>query len=941
MKQLLAVSLAACVCFCASAKTKWTQQMLPGTKLFPSERLSKANWIWHASDRNASQYCYVRLHLDLPEEPVKAIAYATFEPHSVGDLYVNGIKIKRGYDDRLPRFRGHVKANKLNLLPALKKGKNVIAAYSRKAPASKSYGLICGGDIVLKSGKVIRLGTDETFKASPFAGKDWMMPGFDDSKWKPALVRGGVRYSRFFRYGDVPRMYCSDAEYKVYLARMKRGSELPAGIEKEPAPEAKIVYNGITPGIRVAGKVLPPFIHKGQVFTNARGPVDQDDDCVAKMYKAGLRVFHVGYTISSFRTRAGNDAEYDYAELGRRIERILAICPEARIIIAPFYDIDPVWIKQNPEELVGFARKDSYTGYGLYGGNPKVPSFASPKFRKVLTDELNTMAAFCKNKPWYNRVIGVLMAYGPSADGMPFACHTGMPDTGKHMTAYFRQYLKNKYKTNAALQKAWNDPKVTFETAAVPNKEERYGKRRAFLRDLKNERKLMDYYHSYHENFSEFHLEYCKAVKKALPGRLSAIFFGDVLLPYATTGLTAYYEKLLKDPAVDIFYCTSQDYFKRSGLHRNIYNSFHKAGKLTSCEADLRTHVGFQEGTVEKVWAFKTPEETRAGVRKVMANALMHGGTAHFNPHGYLYNDRFNCPEVYETIEDGIKIWKRLFNEKQPAKETVETVVVWDERSKILHGYPIYSENSVAHNSLIPWTLEAMDFSGIPYKLMTFREYLAQNKDYKTTVFLNLFTVTEAQKKEILKRVRKKGHTVIWNYAAGLCSPDGYSEKTMRELFGMDYKVSWQPRLWTNKNIYGETARSSGRTDMVPWIYTEDKNTEVLSNYTGDNKIASVVKKLPGGSFSVVLGVPEVNKALWPYLLTLSKNHQYAEGDVFVLANERMLMIYMPKAGKYTIRLPRKAAVTDLFGDMKPLGKTDRFTLTVTKDHQTRLFELK
>ena len=162
----------------------------------------------------------------------------------------------------------------------------------------------------------------------------------------------------------------------------------------------------------------------------------------------------------------------------------------------------------------------------------------------------------------------------------------------------------------------------------------------------------------------------------------------------------------------------------------------------------------------------------------------------------------------------------------------------------------------------------------------------------------------------------------------------------MNELFGIKYQVSMTPKLWNSKNICGDIVRASGRQEIVPWIYTKEKDVDVIAKYLDGGEVASVVKKLPDGSTSVVLGVPEVNASLWPSLLTLSNIHQYVEGEAYVRANEKMLMVYMPRGGTYTIRLPRKATVVDLFGDMKPLKNTDRFTIKV-KTHQTRLFELK
>lgn len=223
---------------------------------------------------------------------------------------------------------------------------------------------------------------------------------------------------------------------------------------------------------------------------------------------------------------------------------------------------------------------------------------------------------------------------------------------------------------------------------------------------------------------------------------------------------------------------------------------------------------------------------------------------------------------------------------------------------------------------------------------MTLKDYLAQDKNYKVTVFLNLFTVTEEVKKQIHARVRKPGNTVIWNYAAGYASPDGFSEKAMSELTGINYKVSMMPKLWCVKNPFGNQERSSGNANFHPWIYTTEKDVEVIATYADGGEAANVMKTLPDGSISVVLGVPMNRWEYWPYLLTLSKVHQYVEGTVLVRANERMLMVSPYAPGEYTIRLPRKATVIDLFGDMEPLVGVKEFKLKA-KDHQTRLFELR
>ena len=67
------------------------------------------------------------------------------------------------------------------------------------------------------------------------------------------------------------------------------------------------------------------------------------------------------------------------------------------------------------------------------------------------------------------------------------------PDTGKAMTAYFRNWLRNKYGTDKKLQQAWNSAQWTLETATVPGVEERTKTQFGQFKDPKAERRVIDY----------------------------------------------------------------------------------------------------------------------------------------------------------------------------------------------------------------------------------------------------------------------------------------------------------------------------------------------------------------------------------------------------------------------------------------------------------------
>ena len=84
------------------------------------------------------------------------------------------------------------------------------------------------------------------------------------------------------------------------------------------------------------------------------------------------------------------------------------------------------------------------------------------------------------------------------------------PDTGLQMTLAFRQYLRNKYKSESLLQKAWDNLSVTFENAVVPDMEARINNTDGIFRNLHSERNLIDYYDCQHNLVADSVVHFCK-----------------------------------------------------------------------------------------------------------------------------------------------------------------------------------------------------------------------------------------------------------------------------------------------------------------------------------------------------------------------------------------------------------------------------------------------
>ena len=133
---------------------------------------------------------YFRKEFQLPPGKIwRAVA----EVSKFGWVYVNGKEID--FENsilRRPRWGGDMyTTTSIDLAPYLKPGKNCIALYGKRIGYWPFTYL--QGTIVMTSGEIMRVDTDETWQVSPKAEPGWNQVGFDAQGWEPAKV-GGMSY---------------------------------------------------------------------------------------------------------------------------------------------------------------------------------------------------------------------------------------------------------------------------------------------------------------------------------------------------------------------------------------------------------------------------------------------------------------------------------------------------------------------------------------------------------------------------------------------------------------------------------------------------------------------------------------------------------------------------------------------------------------------------
>ena len=908
--------------------------------LAAAPRFSEAGWLWAGDKNDAPLKAYLRREINIKEPVKEAFFYAFADKRKT--YYFNGKKIELRPWKKLPRTFGHVKGDGLDLTHLLKPGKNVLAVELERFKDKRyCYGLMLYGEIKYASGKKELLrSTAREFKASGIFQKGWNTPNFDSSKWKNAFYQGDVTMKPWATYGNVPLLYCTPEEFKAYRDHLTAGFPAKRLAAENKKVKAKIVYRNHIPGVEINGKILPPFT---ATVNHASDP--ERDQLISATGKRGMHLVRLGMDIVS--------CNGDFTHLDFAVRRILAKNPEAYILIGYREIPDASWMKRNPDELVKYAVKSKSTHYGNYSANPPAPSYASEKVKVYFEQKIKELGEYCVKQPWGHRILGMINSHGGSGDGMPPGCHA-MPDVGKRMTEKFRLFLKAKYKTADALQKAWGDSKVTFDNAQVPDAAARWGSG-MYLRDTGDpkDRRVLDYYTCYHKEFSGYIHRQMKAIKKYLPGRLAGCFSGYIILGYPPEGSSAFFEEMLRSPDVDIMYATTRGYNLTDGLHRHNHSVFHRYGKLSSVEADIRPH---HDNTCEKQWQCKTPEETRATMSKVIANCFFSGTGFHLVPFSSSY--RFNTAETLEPIAAGVKVWKKLFN--APPRKNADIAVILDHDQIWKQGHPSYGRTRPFSDTLVTFPLQTMNFSGFAYDLLALEDYLDSQNDYRCVVFLNSFEIAPKQKAALLKKLRRPGVTAVWNYAPGLITPAGYSSRSMSELTGMDLKFIKKVLPVSAKDqLNREIAPTLDRYMKIgPRIICTDARAKVLARYSNDKTVAAAEKELKGGARSVFAGIPMTSSAWWHKIFTEAGCRKYTPAGYMVRKNDKVMMVFsfadghippesliqkgqIDRSGKVSVDIGRKSRYArDLFTG--EIFKARNGKITVQNKHpRCLLLELK
>ena len=385
-----------------------------------------------------------------------------------------------------------------------------------------------------------------------------------------------------------------DVEMKKILPVTKKFEDSKRQVQdfsKGLAVQRKMINN--LPALTINGKVqplvqgLPSLRH----LKTHRYLFHKHNMGLRNFAAAGIDCVSVSASPSMFWK---GEKKYDWKELDDVCKRTIKANPNCKIMIYAT-PTPPAWFaKKFPNEL-----EQSY-----FGQNLRVQTSAGPLGSDIWLEAQRQMifdlVTHLENSPSGKHIYGYLVGGGQSAEWYwPASVYGGIPGFSEGTRKSFRLYLKNKYKTDLALQKAWNNPSVTLDTADVPTPNERKISALGVFHDPTKANKVVDF-RRYQTYQTLRHIKTStEAVKQACNNKKLVVIYSGYDLPITAlklfnSGLCGSWD-IMQMPTVDMI-CTPINYSTRkrgmTGLRVNAFDgSARLAEKILWQEDDPRTHL--------------------------------------------------------------------------------------------------------------------------------------------------------------------------------------------------------------------------------------------------------------------------------------------------------------------------------------------------------------
>ncbi|MEP7230179.1 MAG: hypothetical protein ABI691_08000 [Ginsengibacter sp.] len=617
----------------------------------------------------------------------------------------------------------------------------------------------------------------------------------------------------------------------------------------------------------------------------------------------------------------------------KQLSGVLDVCPNAAIILRFHVNPPKWWQQKHPEENTVYADTTSMPDidWGLQRiieddeENPTRHSLASARWKEEATVKLIEFLAKLKTLPEAKALAGIQVAGGVYGEWHYWGFINNEPDVSLPMQQYFHGWLKEKYGTDAALQKAWNDKQVTLSKAGLPTLNERRSTQAGIFRLPANERKVIDYYEAQHQVVADDIIHFCKVVKENWPRPIiTGAFYGYYYAVFGreTAGGHLQLQRVLNSPYVDFLSAPGAYYPDAREMgdpyrSRGLVTSVRLHGKLWLDEMDQQTFLLPLKDTAYKTTLQKSIAQTRRNLLFTFTNGA--GLWFYdFGPSGFNGGPRLVDHGSFgwwdePTLMQDIGQMKKLLDSSFRKTYTSGADVLLVHSTETFYYTGSDRTASYMGHWANNWVPPAVFRSGVVHDVVHVDDLDKVNLDqYKAIVLVNTWLLTPTQKNLIQNKVAKNGRHLIWLYASGYTDGKILSKEFTETVTGMRMQLLPQDTITTViiKTEGEKEYRYNVQNKAVkPLLIVQDKNATTLG-VIANTHYTAFARKTQKQYTSWYLALPPAQPELWRSIFSAAGAHIYNDsGDIFYNGSG-LLVVHTATGGSRTIRLKNGQEIT-------------------------------
>ena len=705
-----------------------------------------------------------------------------------------------------------------------------------------------------------------------------------------------------------------------------------------PAPrDARVVMQNGRPVLDVDDERLAPMFYALTDVPGGRWSWEElPQHNLQQFCRQGVRLYQVDVFFDHVWMP---DGSLDLEIPRKQIRGVLDVCPEASVVFRFHVTAPKWWAQQHPEEWVAYADKPE----GEYDpeqpfGFPRIiendlyaverVSLASARWRGEATEKLRDMLTELAATPEGNALIGVQVANGMYGEWHDWGFFYNEPDVGRPMLAAFRDWLRATYGSNAELQRAWNNPRVTLATATLPDLADR-ATTHGIFRDPQQEQRTIDYFTAKHVTTAETILHFARTVKETWPRPIvTGTFYGYYFSTFGRQAVGGHIEleRILTSPDID-YLSGPQAYEPETSepgdayRSRSLLTSIRHNGKLWLDEMDFE--VGIPRWRDPNYTA--TIRQATALLRRNVAFTFLKGQGLwfyDFGPSGVDLDRKHNFFRGSHGYWDhpvflsDIAAMRELFQSRldEPYTTGADVLFVYDTQS-LYHTASLSRADPVSPTLIDHSTLNAFR-SGVVFDPIHLEDLdTIDLSPYRTVVFGNVFYLTEAQRAMIRQRVATDGRHLIWVYAPGYTDGTRLDPGYITDVTGIQVSpttIDEAPTLELATAGGAPYTTTLGSAPIAPLFAVTDPDAEAIATYAQTGEVA-VARKTLADHTAWYLALPSKDPTMLRTLLHRTPAHRYTtEATDVMYAGNGIVLLHSVTGGDRTVTL-RNGTTVDLF----------------------------